>query len=81
MCTGTVILGTAGVLQGRKATTHHLYFDLLSEVCALSEAGVEVLKGKRWVNAEVGETMHKVRIITVGGISYGLDSSVFVVRN
>jgi len=34
VCTGALLLGAAGLLAGRRATTHHRAFDLLRPLCA-----------------------------------------------
>ncbi len=58
VCTGSLILGAAGLLAGREATTHWLFRDLLSALGATPVA-------RRW--AEDGP------VITAAGVSAGID--------
>ncbi|HYB75925.1 MAG TPA: DJ-1/PfpI family protein, partial [Nitrososphaerales archaeon] len=41
VCTGALVLGKAGLLKGRKATTHHSYFEKLKDY------GAKVQKNQR----------------------------------
>ena len=65
VCTGAIILATAGFLQGRRATTHWAYTDVLENL------GVEVVRA-RWV--EDG------RFLTTAGVSAGIDGGIHLVR-
>jgi transcriptional regulator GlxA family with amidase domain len=60
VCTGSLILGAAGLLRGRRATTHWLAFDQLREL------GAEPVHERVVVEEE-----H--RIITAAGVSAGID--------
>ncbi len=67
VCTGSLLLGKAGLLDGLPATTHHSALDLLGKVAP----SVQVVRNKRFVDAG--------KIITSAGISAGIDMSLHVV--
>ncbi|MFI8392342.1 DJ-1/PfpI family protein [Streptomyces sp. NPDC085540] len=64
VCTGSLLLAAAGLLEGRQATTHWMYRDLLTRFGA-----TPVLR--RWV--EDG------RFITAAGVSAGIDMALHLV--
>jgi len=64
VCTGALILGAAGLLRGRRATTHWAYTDLLSLVGATHEKARVVRDGN---------------LITAGGVTSGIDFALCVV--
>jgi cyclohexyl-isocyanide hydratase len=65
VCTGAVLLGAAGFLKGKRATTHPAEFDRLRPYCA------EVV-AKRVVD-EGG-------VITAGGVTSAIDVGLYVVE-
>ncbi|RDI53358.1 DJ-1/PfpI family protein [Nocardia mexicana] len=65
VCSGSLLLGAAGLLRGRRATTHWTAFDLLAEF------GAEPVRG-RWVRDG--------RIVTAGGQSAGIDMGLYLVE-
>ena len=65
VCTGSLLLGAAGHLNGKRATTHHLAFDLLEPLCR------EVVRGERLVVDG--------NVITAGGVSSALDLGLYLV--
>jgi transcriptional regulator GlxA family with amidase domain len=69
VCTGALLLAKAGLLEDRKATTHHDAFDLLAEISPTST----VVRDQRFVQASD-------RIFTAGGISAGIDLALFMVE-
>lgn len=80
ICTGTLIVAAAGILEKRTVTTHHIAYDLVKEMAdeaAGGDSGTEVVR-KRWVDA--GTTDAGVRIVNAGGVSSGLDASLWVVE-
>jgi cyclohexyl-isocyanide hydratase len=66
VCTGAFVLGAAGLLRGRRATTHWAYTDLLPLVCATHEAARVVWDG---------------RVITAGGVTSGIDFALRLVAH
>jgi transcriptional regulator GlxA family with amidase domain len=58
VCTGSLILGAAGLLQGRRAACHWAWRDLLSEFGAIPDPGRVVRDG---------------HVITGGGVTAGID--------
>lgn len=67
VCTGAIVLGRAGVLDGLRATTHHECFDLLRE------------NAPHTTIAETERFVDNGRILTAAGISAGIDCSLHVV--
>ena len=66
VCTGALLLGAAGYLQGRRATTHHGAYDLLRPCCA------EVVTDRRIVD--------EGQVVTAGGVSSSLDLGLYLVE-
>jgi cyclohexyl-isocyanide hydratase len=64
VCTGAFVLGIAGLLKGRRVTTHWAYTDLLSLVGATYEKARVVRDGN---------------VITAGGVTSGIDFGLTVV--
>lgn len=64
VCTGAFLLGVAGLLKGRRATTHWAYADLLPLVGATHEKARVVKDGN---------------VITAGGVTSGIDFGLSVV--
>ena len=67
VCSGSLLLSIAGLLDGLKATTHHQVVDLLRKI----SPNTEVLADRRFVD--------NGRVITSAGISAGIDMSLYVV--
>jgi len=68
VCTGTFLLGKAGLLEGRKATTHWMSLDRLVEEFPQTE----VHRGVRWVDE--GD------LVTSAGIEAGIDMSLHLIE-
>jgi cyclohexyl-isocyanide hydratase len=64
VCTGAFVIGVAGLLKGRRATTHWAYTDLLPMVGAIHEKGRVVQDGN---------------VITGGGVTAGIDFALSLV--
>jgi cyclohexyl-isocyanide hydratase len=64
VCTGAFVLGVAGLLEGRQATTHWAYTELLPLVGAQYQKGRVVRDGN---------------LITAGGVTAGIDFGLSVV--
>jgi cyclohexyl-isocyanide hydratase len=64
VCTGAFVLGVAGLLKGRRATTHWAYTDLLPLVGAIHEKARVVKDGN---------------VITGGGVTAGIDFALSVI--
>jgi cyclohexyl-isocyanide hydratase len=64
VCTGAFVLGIAGLLEGRRATTHWAYTDLLPCIGATHEKARVVKDGN---------------VITAGGVTSGIDFGLSVV--
>lgn len=67
ICTGALILAEAGLLRGRKATTHWSALDLLRHY-----PGVQVMGGVRFVRDN--------DVATSAGVSAGIDLALDLVR-
>ena len=76
VCTGSLFLGEAGVLDGLSATTHAKYYGKLREVCE-SKGKTKVLE-ERFVVNQVNEEKG-LRIVTSGGVSCGMDSCLWLI--
>jgi transcriptional regulator GlxA family with amidase domain len=80
VCTGALLLAASGVLAGRTATSHHISYDALKAIAdeaAGGDSGINVVR-KRWVDA--GTTEAGVRIVNAGGVSSGIDASLWIVE-
>jgi transcriptional regulator GlxA family with amidase domain len=65
VCTGALLLGSAGLLEGKRATTHWTALE------ALREFGAEVVAGERFV--------FDGKIVTAAGVSAGIDMALTLV--
>jgi cyclohexyl-isocyanide hydratase len=64
VCTGAFVLGTAGLLKGKMATTHWAYHAMLTKVGAIPTVGRVVRDGN---------------IFTGGGVTAGIDFALTIV--
>ena len=65
VCNGALVFQKAGLLQGRRATTHWGSYDRLEEL------GVEVDREARWVDEGM--------VVTSAGVSAGIDMALHLV--
>jgi len=68
VCTGSLVLAKAGLLEGLQATTHHQVFDKLSSMAP----NTKILRGQRYVD--------NGSIVTAAGISAGIDMCFYIVE-
>lgn len=68
VCTGSLLLGQAGLLNGLQATSHHQALDRLGRI----SDQITVVDDKRFVD--------EGKIITSGGIAAGIDMAIYVVQ-
>jgi transcriptional regulator GlxA family with amidase domain len=61
VCTGSLVLGAAGILEGKRATSHWVYREALSEFGAVPVAERVVEDGK---------------VVTAAGVSSGIDMAL-----
>ena len=69
VCTGSLILGKAGLLDGLKATTNKIAFDSVASECP----GVDWVRQARWVEAG--------KFWTSSGVSAGMDMSLALIAH
>jgi len=68
VCTGSLILGKAGLLDGLRATTHWKAIDQLKAAAP----NTTIVDDKRWVD--------NGRVISSAGVSAGIDMSLYVIE-
>lgn len=66
VCTGALLLGAAGHLKGKRATTHHLALEELRPLCK------EVVADQRIVA--------QGQVVTAGGVASALDLGLYLVE-
>src|SRR5690606_31514719 len=65
VCTGSLLLGAAGIITNKKATTHPNAYELLEPYCQ------EVIKSR---------IVKDGNVITAGGVSTSIDLALYVVE-
>jgi transcriptional regulator GlxA family with amidase domain len=68
VCTGAFKLAQAGLLEGKKATTHHEFWDEF----AAQFPKTELVRGSRFVQSDA-------RLYTAGGLTSGVDLALHIV--
>src|SRR5512144_533363 len=71
VCTGSLLLAQAGLLDGRRATTHWGALDLLQQIGDARGAAISVQRDLRFVDDGV---------LTSAGVSAGIDMALHVVK-
>ncbi|OLB52972.1 MAG: thiamine biosynthesis protein ThiJ [Candidatus Rokuibacteriota bacterium] len=66
VCTGALLLGRAGFLRDKRATTHHSAWELLRPLCR------EVVTDRRIVD--------EGQVVTAGGVASALDLGLYLVE-
>lgn len=69
VCTGAFQLARAGLIDGKEATTHHDFYDRMTE----RHPKVKLVRSRRYVQSDA-------KIITAGGLSSGIDLALHVVE-
>lgn len=69
VCTGSALLARAGLLDGRKATTNKMYFDL----AVMQSEKTEWIEEARWVVDGI--------MVTASGVSAGMDMALAVIAD
>ena len=78
ICDGSLFLAAVGALSGLRATSHHSMLHHLTEL----DGSIDVVdstvdrRARRYVDGGVNEA--GVRIVTAGGVTCGLDASLYV---
>jgi transcriptional regulator GlxA family with amidase domain len=67
VCTDSLVLARAGLLEGLRATTHHLSYAELRQLAP----NTEVIEGERFID--------NGHVVTAAGIAAGIDCSLHVV--
>jgi transcriptional regulator GlxA family with amidase domain len=68
ICTGALILGAAGVLDGREATTHWRYLDRLAQIAPRCRVRADVLY------------VQSGNVVTSAGVTAGIDLALSIVE-
>ncbi|KAJ5109625.1 ThiJ/PfpI family protein [Penicillium argentinense] len=81
ICTGSFLLGAAGILAGTTVTTHQHALDVLRSICAAHGTGLyektRVVR-RRFVDGGFVRGT-RVQVITAGGISSGLEATFYII--
>ncbi|PMD14108.1 class I glutamine amidotransferase-like protein [Hyaloscypha hepaticicola] len=84
VCTGSLFLAEAGVLDGLTVTTHPEYYGKLREILHAKVEGEGKGEGDRTMVVEERFVVNRtdeegLRVVTAGGVSSGIDGALWVV--
>lgn len=67
VCTGALLIGAAGLLNGLRATTHHSAYEKLQEIAPAAT----VVRDRRFVD--------NGKIVVAAGVTAGIDAAIYLV--
>jgi transcriptional regulator GlxA family with amidase domain len=76
ICTGAGFLATCGLFSGKTVTSHWAYLDQLRAICQKYSMPATTVVRERWVNAGVLDG--GVKLVTSGGVSCGIDCTLWL---
>ncbi|KAL6715827.1 hypothetical protein ACLMJK_006788 [Lecanora helva] len=78
ICTGALLVGAAGALKNLKATTHHRALEILGQIDGSIDVVSHRQNGSVGRYVDGGRNENGVRIVTAGGVSCGLDATLYI---
>ncbi|KAG8528890.1 uncharacterized protein KY384_006579 [Bacidia gigantensis] len=78
VCTGALFLAAAGAFKGMKVTTHHLALEILRQIEPSAEVVSHTVGAGDGRYIDGGVNANGVRVISAGGVTCGLDASLFI---
>lgn len=78
ICTGALLVASAGSFVGLTATTHWGGIPQLQQICTLQGGPPSAIVRKRWVDA--GTNGNGIHVLSSGGISCGLDAMLYFIK-
>ena len=78
ICTGALLVAGTGAMKGLRVTTHHKALDLLRKIDGSIDVVSHSENGGVGRYVDGGRTESGVRMVSAGGITCGLDASLFV---
>lgn len=67
VCTGALLIGAAGILDGIRATTHHSAFDKLQEIAPEAI----IVRNRRFID--------NGKIVVAAGVTAGIDAALYMI--
>ncbi|KAG8525190.1 uncharacterized protein KY384_008834 [Bacidia gigantensis] len=78
VCTGALLIAAAGHLKGLRATTHHSALEVLKEIDGSIDVVPTTGDGAVGRYVDGGLNSKRIRTITAGGVTCGLDAGLYV---